>query len=950
MITMDEFKDLNEQVKKCLSEFGFKKPTKIQEEAIPQVLEGKNSLLIAPTGTGKTEAALFPIFSQYIDKNQEEGIKILYIAPLRALNRDMLKRLEKWGERLGIEIQVRHGDTSKRQRRKQALNPPDMLITTPETLQAILPGSRMKEHLKSINWIVVDEVHEIAESKRGTQLSIGLERTARLAGGFQRVGLSATVGSPKKVANFLAGSEREIEIIDTASSEDMSIRVESPMPSEEDAELSDKLNAKPTMIARLQRIRELIDQHNSTLTFVNTREASETLGSKLKFWDSEYPINVHHGSLSRDFRISAEEDFREGKLKGLICTSSMELGIDIGDIDFIIQYRSPRQARRLIQRLGRSGHEIGASSEGVILAADPGDVAESATIARRTLSHDLEKARIYELSYDVLAHQIIGLVLEGINDASKIFELIRRSYPYRNLSKSEFSEVADQLFNQGTLWREGKKLSPGKSSWKYYYTNLSMIPDTKQFQIENLVSGESIGTLDEEFVIGQAEVGVTFICKGEAWRVIEVEENKVKVEPVDDPYGAIPAWEGELIPVPFGVAQKVGEMRGEIETYLKSDSLEDNVAKELEKEYPVEKNSSEWFIRHIRNQLEEGPIPTDERLVIESYENFGILHSAFGTTVNKTLGQILAALISTRIGTSVGIKKDPYRIAFRFPKKGDTKALEKTLEELKPEHLEPILEKILEKSSVFRWRLLHVAKRFGAIGEDAEYSEIKGRSVLEAYKGTPLWDEAEREIRTEKIDVEKLANLLKKIQSGNIKIETVERTKNQGPTPLGLTILNELASTGEIVVPERAEREILDVLKRRLKNEQIKLFCLNCQDWSTLTRVRRLPDEPTCRNCGARMLALVPQRKRGVQKAFEKESNGKELEDEEKNSIRRARETANLILTHGKRAVTAMAGRGVGPTTASRILSKQYENEEDFYRKILEAERTYARTHRFWSD
>ncbi|KXA93469.1 hypothetical protein AKJ64_00515 [candidate division MSBL1 archaeon SCGC-AAA259E17] len=945
---MDEFGKLRDQVKNALSEFGYKKPTPIQSQAMPKILEGKNSLLMASTGTGKTEAALFPVFSQYLEENKEKGIKILYIAPLRALNRDMLKRLQRWEGTLDIDIQVRHGDTSKSQRRNQALEPPQMLITTPETLQAILPGSRMKEHLKSVEWVIVDEVHELAQSKRGTQLSIGLERVARLSGDFQRIGLSATVGSPKKVARFLAGTDREMEIIDTTSTEKMSVNVESPMPNSRDVELSDRLNAKPTMIARLRRIKELIDEHDSTLTFVNTRKSSETLGSRLRYWDSDYPVAVHHGSLSKDSRISAEDNFREGKLKGLICTSSMELGIDIGNIDFVIQYKSPRQVNRLIQRFGRSGHRIESISNGTIITSDPEDVAEAGVIAKKALSRELESTTIHENSLDVLAHQLVGINLDGVSNIEKAFQLVKRAHPYRNLPKEEFSEVFRQILNQGLVWKDGEEFSHGRKSYQYYYTNLSTIPDTKQYQIQDLVSHKSIGTLDEEFVVGQAEPGVTFICKGEAWRVVEVEDDKVEVEPVDDPYGAIPAWEGELIPVPFEVAHEVGKMRSTVENALERNKNLEEIRERIENNYPIDQNSSEWFIKQLRNHLEEAPVPTPKKLVIESYEKFGVLHAPFGTIVNKTLGQILAALISTRIGSSVGLKSDPYRIAFRFPEKEQTEALRKTIDDLKPEFVEPLLKKVLENSSVFRWRLLHVAKRFGAIEKDADFSEIRGRGLLKFFEGTPLWKEAEREVRLEKMDVSRLAELLESLQEGEIELKCVERSRNEGPTPLGLSILNELASSGEIVVPERAEKEILRVLKRRLSNRQVRLFCLNCRDWSTLTRVRRLSNEPTCDNCGAKFLALVPRKKGDRLKALKRREEGKTADEDEKNFIRRAKESGNLILTYGKKAVIAMAGRGIGPQTATRILAKQHKNEEDFYRDILRAERIYARTHRFW--
>lgn len=945
---MDEFAKLNKKVKNHLSELGIKKPTLIQRKAIPPLLDGENSLLIAPTGTGKTEAALLPIFSQYLDKNLEKGIKIIYIAPLRALNRDMLNRLQRWENYLNINIQVRHGDTTRNQRRKQALNPPDMLITTPETLQAILPGSRMKEHLRAVNWIVVDEVHELAESKRGTQLTVALERLVRLAGNFQRVGLSATVGNAEETGKVLVGSNREVEIVDASSAEEMSVSVESPMPNEEDAELSDKLNAQPSMIARLRRIRNLIKDHKSTLTFVNTRETAETLGSRLKFWDSNFPVRIHHGSLSKGYRISSEDEFRREKLKSIICTSSMELGIDIGAIDFVIQYGSPRQVKRFIQRVGRSGHEISAASEGVIIATDPDDVIEAGVIAKRSLTQELEPTKIHENSLDALAHQIVGFNLDGVRKPQEIFQFVKKSYPYRNLSEEDFNSVIQQLQDESLLWKNKDEISRGNRTWKYYYTNLSMIPDIKHYKIHNIVSGESIGTLDEEFVVSRVDLGVTFICQGQAWKVVEVEENQVRVEPVDDPYGAVPAWEGELIPVNYETAQKVGKYRSKVEKLLEKNLDDAKITEKLEKEYPADKDAIEWSVHYLREHHAENPIPTQKNFLIETYKNFAVLHAPLGTVVNRTLAQILTALLSTRIGASVGFNSDPYRIAFRFPKRKDAIALEETLEELESEYLEPLLKKILSQTSIFRWRLLHVAKRFGAISKDAEFSEIKGKRLVEAYENTPLWKETEQEVHLEKMNITKLKEIIEKINQNQIKIRKTRRSEKQGPTPIGLPVLNELAMGGELVVPQRAEREIIKAMKRRLKNEQVNLFCLHCYDWSTLTRVRRLDENPKCGNCGARLLAIIPPGRKEVKKALKKEKKNKKLNDEEKEAVRRARKSANLIIAHGKKAITAMAGRGVGPATASRILSMQYEDEKKFYKAILNAEREYARTHQFW--
>ena len=248
---------LEKKVREVAREFGIVELTLPQTMAIPQIIEGKNVLLIAPTGAGKTEAALLPVFSKLVSGERGDGIKVLYIAPLRALNRDMLKRFEDWGKKLEINLTVRHGDTTLAERRRQATEPPDMLITTPETLQAILPGKRMREHLKSVRCVIVDEVHEIYQNKRGVQLSVGLERLSELAGNFQRIGLSATLGEPSGAAEFLAGKNREIIVLDATMEKDIEVEVESPAPTKADLQLTEKLGTDPTTAARLRRLNEL---------------------------------------------------------------------------------------------------------------------------------------------------------------------------------------------------------------------------------------------------------------------------------------------------------------------------------------------------------------------------------------------------------------------------------------------------------------------------------------------------------------------------------------------------------------------------------------------------------------------------------------------------------------------------------------------------------------------
>jgi len=947
---MDAFSELAEPVKLVLQEVGFTRPTKPQQLALPAILSGKNVLLIAPTGTGKTEAALLPVFSLYLSRKSEFGIKILYIAPLRALNRDMLARLEHICKKLSIRIAVRHGDTPTSERQRQMREPPEMLITTPETLQAILPGKIIGKHLRSVQWVVVDEIHELAEDKRGVQLSVGLERLSEIAGEFQRIGLSATVGSKDEIAKFLAGTGRQVEVLDATMGKKIEVKVESPLPTKEDTDLAERLYVDPTMTARLRRLHDLISEHKSVLVFVNTRETAEILGSRLKLLDPSLKIGIHHGSLARDIRVEAEEDFRSGRLKGLICTSSMELGIDIGAVDLVVQYMSPRQVTRLVQRVGRSGHRVEALSKGVVISSSPDDIAEAMVIARKTMRGELETGKFHDLASDVLAHQLAGISLgKGRTNVNDALSLLRRAQPYRNLDKETVERVLRQLQTEELVCLENGWFKLRRPGLLYYFTNLSMIPDTRRYMIKDLASRKSVGSLDEEFVAYYGEQGAVFIVKGEAWRIIDVdhEREQVLVEPIEDPLGAIPAWEGELIPVPFEVAQEVCALRARVAKLLSGAKSSDAIAASITNDYPVTEAAASWFVDQIREQLNsETTIPTKELLLIETSGNFTVLHACFGSLVNQTIAWVVAALLSARVGASIAFKVDPYRIAFRFPGEARPDLIERIIMELKAEHLKSVLQLTLKDSSMFKWRLMQVAKRFGAIKRNAGLAKINLRRVAKSFEGTPIYDEAMRETMIEKLDVEKTEEILKLLNSGRIKIVTSIRDRD-GPTPLAWPVLNELAG-GELVIPKRAEREILRALVRRLDQQQVKLYCMNCNSWSITTRVGRIQDPPVCKNCGARLITILPRENRELVAAIKKRATGKTLTTEEDRMIKRAFQAANLLLTYGKRAVVALSGRGVGPQTAARILAKN-PRDEDLYKAILQAEKTYSRTRRFWA-
>jgi len=933
------FELLNPELQKIVKK-RFKEPTMPQKIAIKPILEGKNILLIAATGTGKTESCLLPLFSNILDK-KSEPISVLYITPLRALNRDMLGRVLWWCNELGIEASVRHGDTTQYERHLQVEFPPQLLITTPETLQAILPGKRIREHLKNVKYVVVDEVHELVDSKRGVQLAVALERLRELCGDFQVVGLSATVGSPEQVAKFICPN-KQIEVLKVVSPKAMQIDVVSPKPEPKDKVTAERIFVSPETAARIRAMMDYITNARSVLAFTNTREFAEILSSRIKTLDGKFPIGVHHSSLSKDVRIKTEKEFKGEKVKSVICTSSLQLGIDIGAIDLVLQYQSPRQVSQAIQRVGRSGHELERISKGVIITTDEDDIFESAVIARKALREELEPIRFHDNSYDVLAHQIVGLTMDLWNiELEKAYQIIKRSYPFRNLQYAEFLEVCKQLQQLGLVFLNGgiKKKTVGL---QYYFENLSTIPDTLQYHIFNMLDNSFVGVLDEEFIAIHGEVGSNFIIKGEAWRIVDVTENKVLVEPTVDIEAAIPGWEGELMPVPFDVAQEVGRLRRiiaeKIEKY--GEEQTDEIVKELQQIYPIDSNSARKIIKIVKKQMECCAVPDDKKILVEDFENMVVLHTCFGSNVNETLGRFLSALLTNRLG-SVGFKCDPYRIMLQLQVK-NVDMIKEILLQTDPELLRSYLEISLTKSNLFEWKFVHVAKRFGAIARGAQYGKVRMGKIIDSYVGSPIYKETLKELEVEKLDIEKATEILKRMQSGEITL--VFRSGELSP----LGSIGVKRQYAEVIGPEKPNKEIFEMFKHRLQNTKVKMVCVNCGQWQQTFAVKEVPKGLKCRKCSAKLLGITRVRTIDMGKIVKKKLRGSTLTTEESKRFERLRMTGDMFLVYGNKAVLCLAAKGVGPQTASRLLAKYHNNEDDLMKDILEAERNYVRTKKYW--
>lgn len=934
------FTHLGEEVRAALSDRGFQTPTAPQREALGALAAGENALVIAPTGTGKTETAMLPVFDSIARAEDRFGISALYITPLRALNRDMRERLDWWGEELDVEVDVRHGDTSDYQRQKQANDPPDVLVTTPETVQAMLTGSKLREGLADLEHVIVDEVHELTSSKRGAQMAIGLERLVELAGDFQRIGLSATVGDPEDVGAFLTGN-RPYEICEVDAGSRLDLRVLTPEIEPGDEGLASELVTEPEMASHVRAIREIVAENESTLIFVNTRQTAEALGSRFNVLEAN--IGVHHGSLSKEARIEVEDGFKNGELDGLLCTSSMELGIDVGRVDHVVQYSSPREVSRLLQRVGRAGHRSDRISRGTVIATSPDDALEALAIVDRARNGDVEPAEIHTGSLDTLANQITGLVMgHGEISARKAYGILTRAAPFSELPKETFREVVRELSRNRILWldEEADSLEKSGGTWQYVYANLSMIPDEATFEVRDVASGRAVGTLDERFVTTFAEPGASFIQRGEMWRIVEIddEEEKVRVSPVENPTGEIPSWVGQEIPVPQAVAENVGELRRVAAPQFANGASREGVAREFVSRYPTDVHTASEALTPIERHIETGhPLPADDRLLVEFSGGEIVLNACFGHKVNETLGRLLSALLGQRTGSSVGLETDPYRIELTVPSGIAARDVIEVLEETDPAHVEALIELSLKQSDALKFRLAQVAAKFGALKSwQGSQGSISMDRLLGALEDTPMYEEAIREVFHEDLDVPGAARIVERVQSGDLGVSRVgERT------PLGT---GGRSSSTELLSPENADASVIETVRERIKEDRVLLACLHCKEWDRTQKVERVDETPECPNCGStQVAALNPWAEEVVAAVRTGEKNA-----EEEKMTRRAYTAASLVQGHGKQAVIALAARGVGPRNAAYIINNHRENEDDFYRDILEKEREYARTQAFW--
>jgi len=930
----DVLKLLHTRLVNIMLKLGYKDLTPIQELAIPQVLKCRNVLIIAPTGSGKTEAALFPVISEII-RYGYRPIAALYITPLRALNRDIFNRLIKICDLLGISVNVRHGDTPQSRRKLIDMCPPHILITTPETLSYILINRKLRPYLEHVRWIIIDEFHELLSSKRGAQLLVNIARLERISKyRIHRIALSANVGDIDKIKEYLAPNSTVCEAVINAIRES-EVKV-IPCIGKDKHEV----------------IADIVKNEGRALIFTNTRDEAEWLGSKLM--SKGIDLRVHHGSLSKSERVEAERLLKKGEIKAIVATSSLELGIDVGHIPVVIQSSSPRQASKLLQRIGRSMHRFYLKARGVIVTSDSiDDMLESAVIARRTLVGDLEGLSIPIEPLDVLAHAIVGMALEdperGVS-INEIIDIVKNVKHYEYIDLRTVKELVDLLLSLGYLRKLGERLVATEKG-RLYYLKTTMIVDTSQYTVIDVLENKVIGNLDEEFVITSIKEGNSIVLSGKVWRILSIDDNskKLLVEPAEFSEALIPTWIGETIPVHYKVAREVCGLRrlismGYIPSVYKS-ILNDEGLKHVTK----------VINEHLRRGY---PLPSDSLVLIEIVREsrpIVIIHSCLGSNGNRGLGITLSYLISSYLGLSPTLSTDPYRVVIQLPVHYEVNYLKniitKVINNIKSTDMNELLIRSLENTKLFTYALYNVLSRLGIVRPDMPRN-IVNTLINEFSQHHILRREAISELKTRYIDVNALEKFMEKLKSGSLIIKYIVADR---PSPIGSEGFTLKIYFDRVKVGSLPSNIIKELIKRRILSKEVILICMMCR-YSWRSVIESLPEIIRCPKCGYGLITMVNPNlgdintvKELIIKGMKAGKNYKfVLSNDEKRLFEELMDIAKLVLIYGKKAIIALQARGVGPKTAMRLISETLSSDEEFYLKIYEYERMYARTRRYW--
>jgi len=840
-----------------------------QMYGVMPIAERKNVLISAPTGGTKTLTAFLSILNYLVAlarKNElENKVYAVYISPLKALNNDiyfnLIKPLEEIREiakkkRIDmqeIKIAVRTGDTPTEERQKMTKKAPHILITTPESLAIILTTSLFIEKIKAVEFIIIDEIHALA-NKRGVHLSLSLERLEAIDSVIPtRIGLSATIAPLEEVAKFLVGFKDEQEsrdclVADVNFAKRMDLKVLSPVKDfiENDAK---------TMQESLYKlIDELIQNHKTTLIFTNTRSATERVINHLKemfpgkYEQVEETIGAHHSSLSKEMRFNIEKRLREGKLKCVVTSTSLELGIDIGYVDLVILLGSPKSVARALQRIGRAGHHLHEISKGRVIVLDRDDLVECSIMLKEALEKKIDRISIPKNCLDVLAQQIFGMAIQQKWNIGEMFKIIKKSYCYNSLSREDFLSVISYLTGEyaglenqsiyAKIWYDlntkevGKK---GKLARMIYMTNIGTIPDEAFADVIIAApydrKDEKIGKIDEAF-LERLKKGDVFVLGGNKYEFLYSRGMHVYVNASVARPPTIPSWQSEMLPLSFDLACATQRFRKLIAEMFDRKKGEKEIKETIKNYCYIDENSVEALYNYFYEQYHytKGKIAHENKIVIEKYidnnKRYVFFHSLYGRRINDALSRAIAYLVA-RFGKrdiEIAINDNGFFLASKFPMQVE-RALSLLAE--KPEDLQRILEEAIDKTEIFKRRFRHCATRAlmilrsykgknKTVGKQQMKSDFLLGAVKKISNDFPILKETRREILEDLMDISNAIKVLQWIKDKKIKVETIV---TEVPSPFSFNLITQgyadlLKMENKIEFLKRMHQAVLDRIGR----------------------------------------------------------------------------------------------------------------------------------------
>ncbi|MGH2864278.1 MAG: DEAD/DEAH box helicase, partial [Solirubrobacteraceae bacterium] len=850
-------------------ERAFAAPTPAQAAAWPAIARGDNVLVSAPTGSGKTLAAFLWALDRLADERPvaRSRTRVVYISPLKALAYDIERNLRSPLRGIGaddVRVGIRTGDTPPRERAAMARNPPEILVTTPESLYLMLT-SRARDGLSDVEAVIVDEIHAVAHSKRGAHLALTLERLEAGAGRpLQRIGLSATQSPLEEIGRFLVGGARQVTIVDVAAAKPLDLQIEVPVESmaepggrqEPSHDPLDPLAGGESTRGSIwpaiyPELLKAVREHRSTIVFVNNRRSAERVALRLNELAEAQIARAHHGSLAREERTKVEELLKAGRLPCLVATSSLELGIDMGAVDLVLQVESPKSVARGLQRIGRAGHGVGEVSVGRIFPKFRGDLLECAVLARRMHEGLIEPTVGPRNALDVLAQQVVAIAVSAPEDAGtpveELYALITSTYSYSTLSHALFENVLDMLdgrypskefgeLRARIVWdRLAGTIRARKGSRGLAVANAGTIPDRGLYAVV-LPDGRRVGELDEEMVY-EARPGQAFLLGASSWRIEEITRDRVIVTPAPGAPGAVPFWKGDSV----GRPKELGEAIGAFSRWAVEQAPET-----LQRDYELDERAARNLLAYLREQQAATRVlPSERTIVLERFrDEIGdwrlCILSPYGRRVHAAWGLALSARIRERLGLEADVICSDDGIVMHLPdldaEGTETLPSAAELVLLEPDELEEAVTAELGGSALFGARFrenaaraLLIPRAYPGRRTPLWQQRLKAQSLLEVarrYEDFPIVLETYRECLRDVLDVPGLQELLRGLCTREISLVEVE---TQSASPFACSLLFDYVATymyeGDTPSAERRAAALSldrDLLRELLGQEELR--------------------------------------------------------------------------------------------------------------------------------